>query len=192
METKAQIRERIINIRNKMSNEEVEQKSSQIVQQVIKTPEYEEADNLLLYADYKKEVMTRKLFEHALLHKKKIYFPKCLDENNMEFYQVTSINQLFEGYKGIFEPSENEANKYKVDLTQDTLAIIPGVAFDLNGYRIGYGKGFYDKYLWNKRQMTYMALAFSNQIVDEIPNNEFDIRMDKIVTEEMIFSFLRV
>lgn len=192
METKAQIRERILNIRSAMTSDEIENKSNQIIRKVILTPEYEEADNLLLYADYKNEVMTKGLFEYAIMHKKKVYFPKCLSDNNMEFYQITSINQLMEGYKGIYEPKIREEYKYCYNPKEDTLVIIPGVAFDMNGYRVGYGKGFYDKYLWNKRQLTFMALSFANQIVDEIPNTEYDIKMDKIVTEEMIFSFLRV
>lgn len=192
MDTKSQIREKILKIRNNMPAQEVKDKSSQIIKQVIKTAEYEEADNILLYADYKNEVMTRELFEHAIMHKKKVYFPKCMDDNNMEFYQVVSINQLLEGYKGIYEPEKNEVYRFLLNPKEDTLAIIPGVAFDMNGYRVGYGKGFYDKYLWNKRQLTFMALAYSNQIVEDIPRDEHDIRMDKIVTEEMVFSFLRV
>jgi 5-formyltetrahydrofolate cyclo-ligase len=69
---------------------------------------------------------------------------------------------------------------------------VPGVAFDISGYRLGYGKGFYDRFLVNKRQISTMALAYSCQIVDELPHDTYDIKMDKIVTEEIIYSFLRV
>ena len=62
----------------------------------------------------------------------------------------------------------------------------------MQGYRIGYGKGFYDRFLQDKRQMTVMGLCFSSQIVEEIPHNQYDIRMDKIVTEEILYSFLRI
>ena len=66
------------------------------------------------------------------------------------------------------------------------------MAFDISGYRLGYGKGFYDKFLANRRQISTMALAFACQIVDEIPRDMYDIKMDKIVTEEIIYSFLRI
>ncbi len=193
METKAEIRKRILGIRTGLSDEEVTSKSESIVQKVIKTPEYREADNILLYADYCREVMTRGIFEDALLHREKIYFPR-VDKltNTMDFFQVISIRQLDRGYKDILEPREDVRTRYKFLPREDTLAILPGVAFDTSGYRIGYGKGFYDRFLASRRQLSTMALAYSCQIIDEIPRDEHDIKMDKIVTEEIIYSFLRI
>lgn len=192
METKEQIRKRIIQIRNQMSSHDVLQKSSLIAQKVLKTLEYEEADNVLLYADYRHEVMTREIFEDAVLRKKKVFFPKSNDNGTMEFYQVVSIKQLESGYKGIKEPVVNERYLYRFERSEDTLVIVPGVAFDANGYRVGYGKGFYDRFLKDKRQMTVIGLCFSSQLVEEIPHDEHDIKMDKIITEEIQYSFLRV
>ena len=103
-----------------------------------------------------------------------------------------SVRQLERGYMDILEPKEDMKMRYRFHSREDTLVIMPGVAFDTSGYRVGYGKGFYDKYLVNKRQLSTMALAFACQIVDEIPREEYDIRMDKIVTEEIIYSFLRI
>ncbi len=193
METKAEIRKRILEVRKRLGDEEIAAKSEAIVHKVIKTPEYREADNVLLYADYCREVMTRGIFEDALLHRKRIYFPR-VDKltNTMEFYQVISIRQLERGYMDILEPREDLKVRYKFQPKEDTLAVLPGVAFDTSGYRIGYGKGFYDRYLANKRQISTMALAFACQIVDEIPRDIHDIKMDKIVTEEIIYSFLRI
>lgn len=193
METKAEIRKRILEVRKGLTDDEVMSKSEAIVQKVIKTPEYEEADNILLYADYCREVMTRGIFDDAILRKKRVYFPRA-DKltNTMEFYQIVSVRQLERGYMDILEPKEDIRFCYKFRPKEDTLAILPGVAFDIAGYRIGYGKGFYDRYLVNKRQLSTMALAYACQIVDEIPRDEHDIRMDKIVTEEIIYSFLRI
>lgn len=193
MDTKTAIRSRILEVRNAMTSEMVAEKSSQIIQKVLKTPEYEEAHNILLYADFNHEVMTRELFENAIFQKKRVYFPKCNPEDGtMEFYQVVSIKQLEHGYMGIFEPESDERYRFVYHKEEDSLVIVPGVAFDMNGYRIGYGKGYYDKYLKDKRQLTCMALSFSSQIVDEIPNDTHDIKMDKVVTEEIIYSFLRI
>ena len=192
METKEQIRKRIIQARNQMTSETVAEKSSLIAQKVMKTPEYEEADNILLYADYRHEVMTREIFDDAVLRKKKVFFPKSNADGTMEFYQVVSVKQLESGYKGIKEPVADNQYLYSFRKQEDTLIIVPGVAFDMKGYRIGYGKGFYDRFLRDKRQMTAIGLCFSNQIVEEIPHDVHDIRMDKVVTEEIIYSFLRI
>lgn len=175
-----------------MPSEQVSEKSSIIAERVLKTPEYEEADNILLYADYRHEVMTREIFDDAVLHKKKVYFPRSNADCTMDFYQVISVKQLESGYMGIKEPVVNEEYRYQYNRKEDTLIIVPGVAFDMNGYRVGYGKGFYDRFLKDKRQMTVMGLCFSSQLVEEIPHNQHDIRMDKIVTEEIVYSFLRV
>lgn len=93
---------------------------------------------------------------------------------------------------GIPEPKENMQLCYKFNPDEDTLVILPGVAFDTRGFRLGYGKGFYDKFLSSIWQLSTMALAFACQIVDEMPDEEHDIKMDKIVTEEIIYSFLRI
>jgi 5-formyltetrahydrofolate cyclo-ligase len=193
MESKVEIRRRILDIRNNMTDEAVKTKSELIVQKVLQTPEYNESQNILLYADYSHEVETGKIFEDALRRGKRVYYPKSdALTNTMEFYRVLSINQLESGYKGIREPRETPSLRYRLNKNEDTLIIVPGVAFDIQGYRLGYGKGFYDRYLSNKRQISTIALAFSTQIVDEIPHDAHDIKMDKIVTEEIIYSFLRI
>ncbi|MDE6918077.1 MAG: 5-formyltetrahydrofolate cyclo-ligase [Lachnospiraceae bacterium] len=193
METKAEIRKRILEVRKGLTDREVRSKSEAIVQKVIKTPEYREAGNVLLYADYCREVMTRGIFEDALLHRKKIYFPRVdKARNTMLFFQVISVRQLVRGYMDILEPREDNHMCYEFQPKEDTLAILPGVVFDTAGYRIGYGKGFYDRFLADKRQISTMALAYSCQIIDEIPRDAHDIKMDKVVTEEIIYSFLRI
>lgn len=193
METKAEIRKRILAVRGALTDDEIAAKSDAIVQKVLKTPEYMEADNILLYADYNHEVMTRGIFADAIMRKKRVYFPKSDRLTNvMTFYQTVSVKQLEKGFMGIPEPKENIQLCYKFNADEDTLVILPGVAFDTAGVRLGYGKGYYDKFLSNKRQLSTMALAFACQIVEELPSEPHDIKMDKIVTEEIIYSFLRI
>jgi len=193
METKAEIRKKILEARKSLTINEIEVKSEAILQNVLKTPEYMEADNILLYADHDNEVMTRGIFDDALARGKRIYFPKADSlTNTMVFYQTTSASQLERGFMGICEPKENPRLRYCFHADEDTLVILPGVAFDTAGFRLGYGKGFYDKFLSNKRQLSTMALAFACQIVEVLPNEPHDIKMDKIVTEEIIYSFLRI
>lgn len=193
MESKEEIRKQILAVRGALTEEEIVLKSDAIFQKVLKTPEYEEADNILLYADCRNEVRTRELFEDAVRRRKKVYFPKADGlTNRMDFYQVTAIGQLVQGYKGIWEPRELPASRYRLNRKEDTLIIVPGIAFDISGYRLGYGKGFYDRFLAERRQISTMALAYACQLVDELPHDAHDIRMDKLVTEEIIYSFLRI
>lgn len=193
METKAEIRKRILEVRKSLTINEVEVKSEAILQNVLKTPEYIEADNILLYADYNNEVMTRGIFEDALMRNKRVYFPKCDSlTNTMVFYRTLSATQLEKGFMGIPEPREDIQQRYRFCADEDTLVILPGVAFDTSGFRLGYGKGFYDKFLSSKRQLSTMALAFACQLIEELPSEAHDIKMDKIVTEEIIYSFLRI
>lgn len=193
METKSEIRKRMLAVRSSLGDSAFAEKSNIITNKVLKTPEYKEAANILLYADYCREVMTRGIFDDALLHKKRVYLPKSDSlTNTMEFYRITSLDQLTRGFKGILEPKEDLKKRYRLDKNEDTLAIIPGVAFDTQGYRLGYGRGFYDKYLSARRQISTIALAFSCQILDELPHEAHDIRMDKVVTEEIIIHTLRI
>jgi 5-formyltetrahydrofolate cyclo-ligase len=193
METKNEIRKHMLFVRSNMSDEAVKSKSELIFQKVLQTPEYGEAHNVLLYADYRHEVETGKIFEDAIKRGKRVYYPKSDGlTHTLEFYRVTNLAQLENGYKGIKEPKAVDSLRYRLNKKEDTVIIIPGVAFDTTGYRLGYGKGFYDRFLANKRQISTMALSFSDQIIEEIPHDSHDIKMDKIVTEEIIYSFLRI
>jgi 5-formyltetrahydrofolate cyclo-ligase len=194
METKNEIRKRMLEVRNNLTQENIKAKSELIVQRLFQTPEYNEAHNILLYANFNNEVATGKIFEDAIKRGKRVYYPKSdALTNTMDFYRILMMTQLQKGYMGIMEPRGIDiSTRYRLNTNEDTLIIVPGVAFDIEGYRLGYGKGFYDKYMADKRQMSTIALAFSEQIVDAIPHDTHDIKMDKIVTEEIIYSFLRI
>lgn len=190
METKAEIRKRILETRNRLTDDDIISKSNAIIQKLFKTSEYIASDNILLYADYNHEVMTRSIFEDAVFHHKKVYFPKSDGHTNtMSFYHTTSVTQLESGFKGIPEPIEDLHLCYKFNAKENTLVILPGVAFDISGFRLGYGKGFYDKFLSDKCHLSKIAIAFACQIVNDLPHEPHDIKMDKIITEEIIYSF---
>lgn len=191
MVTKKEIRKEIIQKRDALPFLEVENKSSHIVTSLLKTPEYKEAAQILLYADFRNEVKTDSIFTDAILKGKKVYYPKIFGDI-MEFYHVTSLDELHSGYMGIREPEENPLKRFIYKKQDNVLVISPGVAFDPQGNRIGYGKGFYDKYLTNKRILSVIALAFSLQIVDEIPSEHNDIKMDKIITDQLILANMRL
>lgn len=193
METKKDIRKRICQFRENLSTEDVIAKSRLIIEKTLQLPEYKEADNILLYADYRHEVMTKDLFMSSIADRKKVFFPKCNPVDcQMDFYQIISVRQLETGAYGIKEPPADEKNRYHYQIKDNTLIIVPGVAFDVEGNRIGYGKGYYDRYLEKKRTISAVGLCFAEQIVDHIEADQYDIKMDKIVTEEIVYSFLRI
>lgn len=191
METKKDIRSQYIKKRDALTSEEVAQKSDRILYQLFNLPEYKDAKYVLMYADYHNEVATNKIFEDAKNRGKKIYFPKVFGQE-MEFYAVDSLDELRFGYKGIREPQENPIKRFFYKKQDNTIMIVPGVAFDMEGYRVGYGKGYYDKYLTERRMISTFALSYAFQILEHVPADAHDIKMDKIITEELVYSFLRV
>ncbi len=164
-------------------------------------PQYKEADVVLAYASYKSEVDTAQLIEEALAAGKYVFVPKVAGDR-MEFWQITSFHSLHAGYRGIPEPDESvsfpewmHAFRTAVD-REDRQSLrammwMPGAVFDKDRHRIGYGGGFYDKYLECLEarlcfSMSLTALAYDCQIVARIPYEPHDIRPDMIITEKGI------
>lgn len=190
---KKQIRKELLEKRDLLSRENWSKYSKQIEKTILQSNLYKNADSLLLYMDFHGEVGTVSLIEEALLCGKKVYLPKVhenYDDNRMDFYKITSTFELVDGYKGIKEPMPNISTCFEYNPKENALMLVPGVAFSSNGYRLGYGKGYYDKYLSNKSNIITVGLCFSLQLVDDLPANEFDIPMKYIVTENTDLSEL--
>ena len=101
----------------------------------------------------------------------------------MHFSELNNISDLHENSFGMFEPADSK----KVDSEKIDVFVVPGIAFDKKGHRIGWGKGFYDKFFGaNKTKGKKIGLAFDFQIVEKIPFEQFDVKMDLIVTEKRI------
>jgi 5-formyltetrahydrofolate cyclo-ligase len=184
MQAKADIRKLVLQKRNDQMQEEIISKSEAICNQLIELDEYKYAKVIYIYMDFKNEVKTKPIIDNALKMGKKIALPK-IENNVMSFYYIHSYEYLKKGYFGILEPNTTE-------LAEDrkALIVVPGVAFDERGFRVGYGKGFYDRFLSQHMVFTKVALAFKLQIVDQIPNDEHDVAMDMIITEERIINII--
>lgn len=189
METKSSIRKQILSLRNAMSATECEEKSSNIMQNVLSLISVQRAEYVLCYADYKSEVQTKKLIKELLSEGKQVYLPKVSGEE-MDFYRIKNLEDLSEGYKGIPEPSEKCTEQFTKTLWEKdkerVVMLLPGAAFNENGARIGYGKGYYDRYLNHIPDMERIALCYELQIVENIPADIHDIPVTIIVTEEKI------
>lgn len=184
METKKEIRAYIKNQKKVLSQEEVIYKSNIITKKLVELPEYKESTCIFIYVSFNEEVVTRDIILHAIEHGKRVAVP-MIKKQSMDFYYINSLEDLSRGYFGIEEPKEMPKAKEK-----NSCVIMPGLAFDMKGYRIGYGKGFYDSYLTNHLDYKRIALAYKFQIFDKIPYTEFDIPVDKIVTEEELITIV--
>lgn len=181
MEEKKRIRKQIFAARKERTQEQVEALSHIITDKVTALPEFAQAQRILAYADYNHEVVTRYLIEKAWKAGKEVAVPKVSGQD-MIFYKLETFAQLSPGYYGIPEPAQGEVVQW-----EEALMIMPGVAFDAQNHRVGYGGGFYDRFLEKHPRTKTVALAFEFQIMEDVPWEETDIRPDCIVTEENIF-----
>lgn len=139
------------------------------------------ADHILLYASFRSEIDTLKLAGLLLEKNIKIAFPKCHENNVMTFHTVKDIADLNEGAFGIPEP---DTALPQPRITSDTVCIVPGLAFTEHGGRLGYGGGFYDRFLAENPYVYKIALAYESLITEELPIMEHDLAVNQIITEE--------
>lgn len=181
MEAKKHIRKEVFARRRETPEQDIRNGSRRIFSQVVQLPEYREASVIYAYMDYNREVMTREFIEKAWREGKRVAVPRVVGQD-MIFYLLESFDQLEEGYYGIPEPVSGVLAD-----TAEALMIVPGVAFDEQRRRIGYGGGFYDRYLSRHRRHTTVAVAFEFQIFQELPAEPTDIRPEILITEKRIF-----
>ncbi|RHK26085.1 5-formyltetrahydrofolate cyclo-ligase [Ruminococcus sp. AF46-10NS] len=182
MEEKKEIRKKIFKARKEHSDEWIQEKSRMITGKLTVLPEYQEAERIMAYADYNHEVITRYIIEQAWKDGKEVAVPKVFGKD-MVFYKLTDFSQLESGYFGIPEPKEDG----ETVSWEDAMMVMPGVAFDVNCNRVGYGGGFYDRFLEKHPKISRVAVGFSFQILPEVPTEPTDIRPQVIVTEENIY-----
>lgn len=224
---KKEIRKKVLALRDTIPAADKAKYDANIRGIVTGMDEYREAEVILTYVSYKSEVDTTMLIRQALKDGKNVFAPK-VSGNEMEFWQISSLEDLQEGYRGILEPVQSitfpdRIMKYTdgkdagadiniaVDAESDpkvckVLMWMPGAAFDTERHRIGYGGGFYDKYLNRLLQrlkqtasteqpiphfecftLTTAALAYSCQVLEQIPHEEHDRKPDFLVTERGIY-----
>lgn len=182
LETKQEIREQIRKLRGGINADEWQTATETIAQKIIASDNFREATDLFCYMDFDGEVGTELIMDEAWRLGKDIWLPKVMD-GKMEFYLVESEEELVRGTYGILEPT-GESEKAPGD---DGLVIVPGIAFDKNHNRLGYGKGYYDRYLKAHPGLIKLGIAFDIQLVDKIPAEECDCKMDMVFTETLSY-----
>ena len=204
--TKGDIRKNVLALRDAISVADKAQYDASIREIVMGMEEYRDAEAILAYVSYRSEVDTTMLIRQALADGKYVFAPK-VSGDEMEFWQISSLEDLREGYRGILEPEQSISftdwiSRY---IGSKVMMWMPGAAFDKERHRIGYGGGFYDRYLTRLLQqseqttsadqtrtqsgcfmLTTAALTYSCQVLERIPYEEHDVKPDMLITEQGI------
>ncbi|MEZ6134380.1 MAG: 5-formyltetrahydrofolate cyclo-ligase [Pirellulaceae bacterium] len=174
------------NRKNQIAKDEI---SRSIVSSFMELPEYAAAETVMFYIDVRDEVRTRHSLPDAIDSGKRVVVPYCVN-GELELFHLESMDELDVGMYKILEPKTElrEVESKRLAAGDLDLIMVPGVAFDQSGGRTGHGKGYYDKLLEHARPDTpLVALAFECQMFPEIPCEEHDIYMDKVVTESAVY-----
>lgn len=188
MEAKKELRKQVLAIRNKMSQEEVLSNSQIIMDKLKNLDEYINAKTVFVYMDFGNEVVTRYLIKHMFKENKHVIIPYTdTVETKLIPTEIFDLEKdLIKCSFGYYEPKKENV-KY-VDPEKFDLIVVPGVAFDKNLNRLGFGKGYYDRILdLRRKDCKAIAVAFDLQVFETIPCEEHDIKMDMIITERNIY-----
>ena len=178
MMEKKEIRKQYKMLRNKMSEMEVKEKSDRICQNIISSNLFQQAEKMLVYAPLGNEVDICPVMEEGWRQQKRIAFPKVFGET-MRYFEISSFSQLEEGTFHVMEPVETNPIDW-----EEALVLVPGVAFDRQGSRMGYGKGYYDRFFEGKTDCVKVGVAYELQVADQLPTEENDLPMEYLVTEK--------
>ena len=166
-----------------LSNEYKKEASLEIARRVFQSMEYQEANTIFIYCGTSNEVDTSIIIRDALKNGKHVALPKILSMGIMETLEIESMEELIPERHGILEPKEGSR---KIPPEEIDLALIPCLGFSRDGYRIGYGGGFYDRFLPNGN-FTKIIIAFDQMSVESMPVGAFDHKVDKIITESAYY-----
>lgn len=185
-EQKKQIRNTILKTRNSLTLQEITEAEKLIFDNLLKLDQFIKSKNIFCYLSFRSEVPTQNIIKYCQQNEKNVYIPICnMDTKEMIISLYDKDVELIASSYGLQEASI-ETIKLSDRNVLDT-ALMPGAVFDIKGYRIGYGAGYYDKfYAHTNKQIYRIALAYSFQIVDEVPKDDYDIPVNCIITEKGI------
>ncbi len=181
-ESKKDLRERMLSLRRQQAPEKIQRKSAEVTGRIVSLAEFKDAHRVLIYLAMPEEVQTHDLAEHALGQGKEVLIPVVTGDRDLQIAVLPDRNEAWEtGPFGIRQPVLEHAQLVSADALDAVLA--PGVGFDRQGRRIGFGKGYFDRLFFKTRPDCHrIGLAFDYQIVDEVPVDSTDAPLDLIVT----------
>ena len=181
----------MLRVRDLLTEEEQKRAEVLITERILGHQWYYLSDIILAFVSYGSEISTLEILKETLAKGKKLYLPKIVelsgaekDPEVMHFYRIRSLADLRTGYHGILEPADtSELYQYDAMKTNNTLLLMPGVGFDDHRNRLGYGKGFYDRFLSDKRELSVRSIAIGHacQRISRIPSDERDIKPYQVI-----------
>ena len=176
MVNKKELRQAIRAQKRAMTEEEIIRKSAALAEKFLASDAYKQARTIYGYLPYNQEVRTVPMLEQALRDGKQVAVPKCYGDE-MKFIVLEDLSLVEKGYAGIPEPIADEP----VANDETALVLMPGLAFDEAGHRIGYGGGFYDKFLSREPGHPTLALCYDFQMLPNLETEEHDIPVDYVI-----------
>jgi 5-formyltetrahydrofolate cyclo-ligase len=176
---KARLRKRQLDVRDELSLDFIKIASSRIRDNLRKIDFYRHAEIVGAYYSIGSEVQTHDLLQEFFNQGKEIALPR-VDKNDLVFKKISSFSDLELGNFSIMEPKEKCETVRNLDVV-----LVPAIVLTVEGYRLGYGFGFYDRYLKN-RELKKIGLSYAKQVLKTFPHDDYDVRMDCIVTEDKV------
>lgn len=179
---KKTLRRKIMDLRKSMDKTFKSECDEKIFACLINLPQYRNSDTVLCYVSTETEVDTRRFIDHALNDGKKVAVPRCFDNGKMIFFEIKSLNGLERSSFGIDEPCEKIHRPVTDDEIKGALCIVPALSFDRNGMRLGYGGGYYDRFL-SRYTLNTVGICYSSCMAEKISVQAHDIKIENIITE---------
>lgn len=187
---KKELRKEAKSYRKSLSEDDRLDKSNAIISNLKALKEFQKAEVILIYASLPDEVETLSLIRELTKDGKKLVYCPVIQGDEMEFYKILSLDDLKEGNFHILEPVPLEEIRMELQKDVAYCMLMPGLMFDKKGNRLGYGKGYYDKYLASVPKgvnLTTIVLSYEAMVRDEIPTEETDQKAYYVITEEYIY-----
>ncbi|GAA0071466.1 5-formyltetrahydrofolate cyclo-ligase [Clostridium sardiniense] len=182
---KKETRKNIIKQRDELDITVKEAMDNNIIEKLMMNETYKSARGIFIYIGFGSEINTKIIIREALNSGKEVYVPKVI-KKDMILIKIDSLENLVTSSYGILEPI---GDKSDLDVNKLELIVMPGVAFDKSGNRLGYGGGYYDKFLeQNKIECKKIALSYDFQVLEKLEVEEHDIKVDLIITENQVIN----
>ena len=177
---KKTLRKKFISKRNSLASDYRNSSTNTIFATLEEQNFFESSEKIFIYVGFGSEITTE-TFIKKWINKKQIFVPK-IENGKMNLIHLKSWDELAPGHFGVLEPTSSDYYEGKIDLV-----VTPSIVFDNNGYRLGYGKGYYDKYFSSREYDISVGLSYHKLLQDNVPKEDHDIKVDVIITEEKIF-----
>ena len=181
MTEKQALRRELLALRNAIPPEQKQSWDTALNRAILNDPRFRQAESILAYCPIGSEPDIGPALNEALRQGKQVYLPKCVPAGrHMAFHQVQSLYDLKSGAYGIPEPGENN---YALSITHYELCLVPGIAFDKEGYRLGYGGGYYDRFLAGHEQLRTLGICYKILLRASLPRDRMDAAVMRVLTE---------